>query len=260
MGVLLLASGLTGARGGDGPTDRPPRGDPGERLRRAPAVAEPGSAPDDRDAAERDHCPRPDPAAVPGRLLHGRGQPRVCRRAGGGVDRRGSPAEKGAATPYQVQVYLAGSRLRSAASAMVREQASRRSSSKRGKAVVVKADIGGEVFVTADNKATGELAAAASVPGGGRRLPEGGPGVCRRRRSRRPRRRPRKPGKAEPNEPAARYTINISPLTPTCRPSSSRARREEGEEIITFIGRIVRLVAGAQRERATGESDRTGGG
>ena len=67
----------------------------------------------------------------------------------------GPPAEKGAATPYRVQVYLEGSvsdqRIGDGPRTSLTEVVL-----KRGRAVVVQVDIGGELFITADNKAMGD--------------------------------------------------------------------------------------------------------
>ena len=175
MGLLLLAPGLTSARGGDGPKDRPPRGTPGSvsvarrqwlssdlHLTTGTLVSE-TIAPGQTLLLCREGF-----SMVVGNREFAAEQAVVWTVAG-------PPAEKGAATPYRVQVYLEGSvsdqRVGDGPRTNLTEVVL-----KRGRAVVIQVDIGGELFITADNKAMGDSRPHAPVPGGGRRLPEGEPG------------------------------------------------------------------------------------
>ena len=121
------------------------------------------------------------------------------------------PAEKGATTPYRVQVYLEGSvsdqRLGDGPRTNLTEVVL-----KRGRAVVIKVDIDGELFITADKQETGDSrslplyreAVAAfkkaelDQPAASEQAVPASPAKAR---------------KAEPNEPPAQFTISISPLT-----------------------------------------------
>ncbi len=234
MGVLLLASGLAGARS-DGSTDRPPQGAPGSDV---PAL---------QDAASGDlHVTTGSllsETIAPGQslLLCRDGFEMVVAGRRFAADQAvvwvvaGSPAAKDATAPSRVQVYLAG-RVSDQTLKEVRGSTLTATVLERGKAVVVKADLVGEILVTADKKEeTGSSlglplykeAVAAFRKAGLSQPPTREPPAAAS---------PAKSTKPEPNEPPVEYTISISPVSSVV-PKIEQSVTKDGEEIITYMGR-----------------------
>lgn len=234
MGVLLFTLGFASARG-DGPMDRPPQGTPGSV----------GSA--RRDGQNRDlHL-------TAGVLLSetiASGQSVLLCREGFEMvagDRKftadqavvwvvaGPPAEGDGTSPHRIQVYLGGG--------VTGQQPGDGPNTdfvevvlEPGRAVVIQAEIGGEIFITAGKREeTGnprslplyhEATAAFKKAGLSEPPPQEKPTPTSPAKSRKP----------DPNEPAVGYTISISPLTDVV-PKYERSVSEQGEEISTYIGR-----------------------
>lgn len=229
MGVLLLASGLAGARR-DGSTDRPPQGASG-------SVA---SARSDRQSR--------DMHLTVGTLLGerlGPGQSVLLCQDGVelvvgnrrlGAERAvvwvvaGASMETGATPASRVQVYLAGrvydQRLDDKPDPSVFVSAL-----ERDKAIVVQADVVGEIFISAETKdEPGDLRS--------RSLYQEAVGAFHKVGLSRP---PMpevsaKPAKVEPDKPTVGYTITISPVSSVV-PKIEQSVSREGEQIITYMGR-----------------------
>jgi hypothetical protein len=144
-------------------------------------------------------------------------------------------AEGGAADGYEIQVYLAG-RVWSRRPAGGQDAGLRETVLARGKTVVLKGRLRGEVFLTTDNQQTGSSAdlplfqeASATFAKAGFSLPAV-PAALRPE--------PAAPGvsKSKMPEPQKGYTLGYAPLTEVPL-RIERSRSEDGEEIITFIGR-----------------------
>jgi hypothetical protein len=146
----------------------------------------------------------------------------------------GTKADRGSKGGYQIQAYLAG-RISSQKVGDGQGVDLGETVLERDKAVVVKASINGEVFVTGD-KSDAEnpwklplyQEAMTAFQKAGLRLPpapEPLPGPVSA-----------KADAGEPNKPSVGYTINWAPLTDVA-PQLER-RLEDGQEIITLIGRI----------------------
>jgi hypothetical protein len=157
---------------------------------------------------------------------------------GGRLLERGDPPATSNQPPptlrYQVQVYLTG-RVTSRKAGEGRDIDLTEAVLERDKAVVVKAGINGEIFVTAEQSDTGDprslplyREARAAFDKAGLDLPPAPLPPVRPAAA--------KAGAVEPNKPAVDYTINIAPLT-DITPKVERTVSKEGEEIITFIGR-----------------------
>lgn len=144
-------------------------------------------------------------------------------------------ARDGSNQGYQIQVYLServsGGRGDDGSDVAVTETVL-----ERGQAVVIKTNISGEVFVTADTSDAAnprklplyKEAMSAFAKAGWDLPPAPEPQV---------RPAPAKTGAAEPNKPAVGYTINIAPLTEVA-PKFERTVSDDGQEVITFIGRM----------------------
>jgi hypothetical protein len=145
------------------------------------------------------------------------------------------PADGPAGPGYRVQVYLAG-RVSSRAGGQGPDTDLTEIVLERDKAMVVQATVRGEVFVTAATSETGDprqyplyRAGIAAFQKAGLDVPPApAPAV-------RPASAP--VGRVEPNQPAAGYTLNLAPLTDVA-PKFERTISEEGQEIITVIGRL----------------------
>lgn len=144
-------------------------------------------------------------------------------------------ARSGSSQGYQIQVYLAervfSGRGGDGPGAGVTETVL-----ERGQAVVVKTSISGEVFVTADTSDTANprklplyKEALSAFAKAGLDLPPAPEPPVRPASA--------KTGVVEPNKPAVGYTINVAPLTDVT-PKFERTVLEDGQEILTFIGRI----------------------
>ncbi len=136
---------------------------------------------------------------------------------------------------YQIQVYLAGQ-------VFSRKMGDEQSADlaeivpERDKAVVVKTVVNGEIFVTAEKKDTGNPRTAplyqeaiSAFEKAGLDLPPAPEPLARPG--------PAKAGVGEPNKPAVGYTISYAPLTEVPL-KLERTPLEEGQELITIIGRI----------------------
>lgn len=229
MGVLLLASGLAGAAS-DGSMDRPPQGTSGSA-----ASARPNGQVRDLHLTAGTLSSE---AIGPGQsvLLCQDGVELVVGNRRLASERAvvwvtaGKPAEKDATSSSRVQIYLAG-RVSDQYLAEGSDPSLAVTVLDRGKATVVKADVAGEVLLTAEKKdQPGNLrsrplyqeAAAGFREAGLSPLPMPDP--------------PAEAKKPEPNEPPVEYTITIvavSSVVPKIETSVSK----EGEEIITHMGR-----------------------
>lgn len=229
MGVLLLAFGLAGARS-DGSTDRPAQGAPGDAAS-APRTEVNGGLHVTTGSVRSETL-----AAGQSVLLCRDGFEMIVGGRRFAADRAviwtvaGPPAKEGAASPCRVQVYLAGK----VADQILKEEGGGTLTVtvlERGKAVVVKADLEGEIFITADRKEQIEdarsqplyqEAATAFRRAGLSQLPAPATSA--------------KASESEPNEPPAEYTVSISPVSSVV-PKGERSVTEDGREIWTYMGR-----------------------
>ncbi len=229
MGVLLLAFGLADARS-DGSTDRPAQGAPGDAT-----VAPRTEASGDLHVTAgflQSETPAPGQSV----LLCRDGFEMVVGGRRFAADQAvvwtvaGSPGEKDKTTPCRVQVYLAG-KVTDQTLKEVRTSTLTTTVLERGKAVVVKADLGGEIFITADKKEETKdsrslplykEAAAAFKKAGLSQLPA--PATSAKSPVR------------EPNEPPVEYTIRIGPVSSVV-PKIEQSVTKDGDEIITYMGR-----------------------
>jgi hypothetical protein len=229
MGVLLLASGLAGARS-DGSTDRPAQGAPGKATG-APRTGVSGGLHVTAGSVRTE-------TLAPGQCVM------VCRDGfemivGGrrlAADQAliwtvaDSPIEKEAAAPCRIQVYLAGK----VADQTLREEGGSTLAVtvlEPGKRVVVKVDLEGEVFITADKREqAGSVrsltlyreATAAFQKAGLSRLPASV--------------EPVEVAKPKSEEAPAEHTIHIAPVSSVV-PKVEQSVTKDGREIFTYIGR-----------------------
>ena len=153
----------------------------------------------------------------------------------------GGVSLKADSTPkYRVQVYLKGEVSRPSSGGRQAPAEMTEVTLEEGEAIVVTVGVDGEIFVTADDKATAgddalpfyrEAAAAfekagASVPAGPESMAVEPPSAGTAE------------SKAEPNEPQAGFTVSIMPLTDV---EIERNLLDSGEEVVTIIGRILIL-------------------
>lgn len=232
MGVLLLVSGLTGARGED-PKDRLPQGTVGgvPSAHRAQLNLDlhlkTGVLRNERIASGQSLllCRDGLSMVVGGRTI-------TADRAVAWIT-AGSVLDQGITTPQEVRVYLGGrvcdQRLGTGPENELVEVVL-----DEGQAVVIRTQLAGEILITADKRETGTARtgsvyreAAAAFKRAGLVLPsESEPATTTWFG---------KAGKAEPDKPFAGYTVSISPMTDVSPKVESAS--QGGEEIITFIGR-----------------------
>ncbi|MGE5293796.1 MAG: hypothetical protein ACM3VT_03115 [Solirubrobacterales bacterium] len=232
MGVLLLASGLAAARS-DGSTDRPPEGAPGGKVS-AQAVSvdlhvTAGSLRSETLGPGQSLLLCRDGVEM---IVAGR---RFAAERAMVWTAAGSPANKDATAPCRVQVYLAGK----VSDQTLKEQ---RDSTlavtvlERGKAIAVKADLVGEILVTADKKE--ETKNSQDQP-----LYREAVAAFKRAEWAQPSMReppapasPAKSARPEPNEPPVEYTISIG-FVSSVVPKIQTSVTEDNQEIITYMGR-----------------------
>jgi hypothetical protein len=230
MGMLLLASGLTGARGED-PKDRLPQG----TLGNGSAARQVGSSGD----LHLKTGVLLSETIAPGQslLLCRGGFSMVVGDRSWAADRAvvwavtGLSDKKGAASSCEVRVYLGdrvadqrgGDGLQNSPAVVVLDQ---------GQDAVIRAELSGEILITADRRETGTLRtvplyqeAAAAFAKAGLSLPSEPPARTESAKAR----------KADFDQPTSGYTVSISPMTDVT--PKVEIASQGGEEIITFSGR-----------------------